>query len=102
MGSMEAEMSDRRFQTLDLSRRNFLRGASLAAGAGALMGAGLAAPPAMAANKFSQSMAKYQPSPKGAQRCDGCTQFQPADACKVVEGKIAASGWCFLFTAKAR
>jgi secreted PhoX family phosphatase len=87
-------------QTLNLSRRGLLRGAGVAAGAGALLAAGLAAGPAAAQAKFSQSQAKYQPTPKGAQRCDSCAQFQPAAACKVVQGQISASGWCLLYAHK--
>jgi hypothetical protein len=79
---------------LSISRRGFIGAAALTSGV-ALLG-----PPADAGSKFSQSMAKYQPTPKGAQRCDGCTQFQSPDACKVVEGKIAASGWCLLYAKK--
>ncbi|HVN00956.1 MAG TPA: high-potential iron-sulfur protein [Caulobacteraceae bacterium] len=88
-------MSDGPFHSLRISRRGFLGAAALTSGA-ALLGA----TPAAAGSKFSQTMAKYQPTPKGAQRCDGCTQFQGPDACKVVEGKIAASGWCLLYAKK--
>ena len=57
-------MTDGSFHTLDLSRRNFMRGVGLAAGVGVLVGAGLAASPASAGSKFSKAMAKYQPTPK--------------------------------------
>ena len=90
-----------RLHTLDLSRRNLLRGATVIAGVTALIGAGLAASPAVAGTKFAQSMAKYQPSPKNGQSCATCTQFQPADSCKVVDGKVSASGWCLLYARKS-
>jgi len=93
--------SEARFQTLDVSRRRFLRVASLTAGAGVLLGAGLAATSAAADSKFSQKMAKYQPTPKGASRCATCTQFEGPSACKVVAGPISASGWCFLYAQKS-
>ena len=83
--------------TLDLSRRGFLRNAALIAGAGVAIG-GLVATPATAGAKFSQKMAQYQPTPKGAQTCANCVQFQPAAACKVVDGTVAASGWCMLYS----
>lgn len=94
---MAADVS---MHTLNLSRRSLLRGAGLAAGAGALAIAGLAAGPAAAQSKFSQAMAKYQPTPKGAQRCEGCIQFESPNACKVVQGTISPSGWCLLFAPK--
>jgi hypothetical protein len=83
--------------TLDLSRRGFLRSAALGAGAGALLCA-VAASPATAGGKFSQKMALYQATSKGSQSCANCVQFQPAAACKVVDGDVAASGWCMLYS----
>ncbi len=94
-------MTDTKTHTLDLSRRGFMRSVGLAAGVGALVGAGLAASPAAAASKFSQSMAKYQPTPKAADRCANCSQYQSPGACKVVESPIAPNGWCFLYVRKA-
>jgi hypothetical protein len=81
--------------SLDLSRRGLLRRAALAAGAGALIG--LAATPAAAQAKFSQAMAKYQPTPKGPAHCSNCSQFVPDTACKVVAGPVTAYGWCALY-----
>jgi hypothetical protein len=45
-------------------------------------------------------VAQYQPTPKGASRCDNCSQFLAPSACKVVAGKISPSGWCQLYAAK--
>jgi hypothetical protein len=53
-----------------------------------------------AQQKISQADAKYQATPKGDQRCDGCVNFQPPNACKFVEGDISPSGWCQLFVKK--
>ncbi len=86
--------------TLNLSRRNLLRGVGVVAGVGALIGAGLAASPAAADTKFSQAMAKYQAKPKGAQSCDTCTQFQANDSCRLVQGRISPTGWCLLYAHK--
>ena len=55
---------------------------------------------ATAQEKISQPDAKYQGTPKGDQRCDGCMLFQPPNACKVVQGEISLSGWCQLFVKK--
>lgn len=94
-------MTDTILRPLDISRRDFARRVGVAMGVGALVGVGLAATPAAAGSKFSQAMAKYQPTPKApGQTCSTCTQFQPAAACKVVQGEISANGWCLLYAKK--
>ena len=77
----------------DASRRTVLRIGLFGAGAGAR----LAAFPAAAATRMSQKSARYQATPKGAQRCDNCNQFQGPAACKVVDGDINPAGWCLLY-----
>ena len=57
--------------------------------------------PASAQGKVAQTSVAYQEKPKGAQRCDGCSLFQPPNTCKVVDGQVSPQGWCSLFTAKA-
>jgi len=57
---------------------------------------------ATAQQKVSQADAKYQPTPKGDQRCDGCVHFEPPNGCKFVQGDIAPAGWCQLFAAKGK
>ena len=81
---------------VEMPRRTLLRIGLFGAGAGAL----LAAFPAAAATKMSQKASRYQPTPKGSQRCDGCNQFQAPTACKVVDGEVSATGWCLLYVAK--
>jgi|GEM_PF-296118 hypothetical protein len=76
-----------------VSRRVLVFGAALAAGAGA----GLAPAPAVAQTKVSQKLVSYQATPKGAARCDNCLQWQAPSSCKLVQGAIAASGWCSLY-----
>ena len=80
-----------------LSRRVVLRHTALALGVAA---SGVAATRAAAQQKISQAAAKYQPQPKGQQRCDNCVNFQPPKACKFVQGDIAPGGWCQLYAAK--
>ncbi len=80
-----------------ISRRVVLAGTALALGVAAT---GTIATQAAAQQKVSQADAKYQDQPKGQQRCDGCVQFQPPNACKIVQGEISPSGWCQLFAAK--
>jgi hypothetical protein len=65
-----------------------------------LAAAGMGATNVAAQAKVSKSDAKYQDQPKEQQRCDGCVQFQPPNACKIVDGQISPSGWCQLFAAK--
>jgi hypothetical protein len=75
-----------------LSRRSLLGGAL---GAVSILGAtpkvGAAQP------KISKVAVNYQDHPDGAKRCDKCVQFQPPDACKVVEGAISPQGSCRIF-----
>ncbi len=59
--------------------------------------------PAVAqAAKMSQKDVKYQDTPKGEQRCENCAQFETPSSCKMVDGIIAAQGWCMLFTEKPK
>jgi hypothetical protein len=81
-----------------ISRRRLLGGTALALSAAATA---TVASRAAAQEKMSQADAKYQGTPKGDQRCDGCMLFQAPSACKVVEGAISPSGWCQLFVKKA-
>ncbi len=70
-----------------LSRRSLLQGAVGATGAPTILGA--TPNPAAAAPKISQKAAAYQDHPDGNKRCDNCVQFQPPNACKVVDGTIS-------------
>jgi hypothetical protein len=80
-----------------ISRRVALTGTALALGAAA---AATVVSQATPQEKISQADAKYQGTPKGDQRCDGCMLFQPPNACKVVQGEINPTAWCQLFVKK--
>jgi len=80
-----------------MSRRAVLRSAALSLGAAT---ATAVVSQTAAQQKISQADAKYQATPKGDQRCDGCMLFQPPNACKVVQGDISPGGWCQLFAKK--
>lgn len=83
----------------NLSRRVlFQRAATCAVGAAIIGGLGLNRAAAQA--KVPQKTVAYQDKPKDNQRCDGCTNFQAPNACKLVEGEISPQGWCSLFTKK--
>lgn len=72
-----------------LSRRHLLS----CVGAAAIYGAATASGRA----KVSQSAVTYQQTPKGEQRCSNCKQFQPPNACKLIDGSISPQGWCQLW-----
>ena len=52
---------------------------------------------ALAQPKISKVAVNYQDHPDGDKRCDRCVQFQPPDACKVVDGSISPQGSCRIF-----
>jgi hypothetical protein len=52
---------------------------------------------ATAQPKVSKVAVNYQDHPDGDKRCDKCVQFQPPDACKMVEGAISPQGSCRIF-----
>jgi len=76
--------------THEVSRRDLLRGATVAAGGAALL-IGTAQP---AAAKMPQKASQYQAKPKGAQSCANCTHFEPPASCGLVAGPISPHGWC--------
>jgi hypothetical protein len=78
--------------SVQVSRRSLLRGA---VGATGVLAATLA--PALAQPKISKVAVNYQDHPDGDKRCDKCIQFQPPDACKMVEGTISPQGSCRIF-----
>ncbi len=52
--------------------------------------------------KIPQAQAGYRNTPKGANRCESCMQFQPPSACKVVDGAVSANGSCNLFAPRPK
>jgi hypothetical protein len=90
-------MSERGTDRRRISRRAALTGTALALGAAT---AATLVGQAEAQQKISQALATYQATPKGADRCGVCTNFQPPNECKFVQGEISPSGWCQLFSRK--
>jgi hypothetical protein len=78
-----------------VSRRTVLIAAAAAAPLLALGATGAKAA------KMAQSAVRYQATPKDGKRCDGCKLFVAPNACKTVDGDIAAAGWCTLWVKKA-
>src|SRR5215469_11375588 len=75
-----------------LSRRSLLRSTLGATGVlAATLNRALAQP------KVSKVAVNYQDHPDGDKRCDRCVQFQPPDACKMVDGSISPQGSCRIF-----
>ncbi len=81
------------------SRREFFSDLALLAGGVTVLTTVMTPKPAAA--KLPQQAISYQPTPKGAARCDNCVQWQGPDACKVVSGTISPSGWCTLYMRKS-
>jgi hypothetical protein len=99
--STERTMEDEaRVRSALLSRRSLLRNAALAAGGATVLGTTLRAAPAEAAAKMAPKVVGYQETPKGAQRCDNCKQFEAPASCKVVDGTINPAGWCKVWIKK--
>ena len=84
-----------------LSRRSMLRTVAVTAGGAAMLDATLGGIRAASAQtKVPQKAVGYQDTPKGAQRCDNCAQFEAPASCKVVDGDIDAAGWCKVYVKK--
>lgn len=84
-----------------VSRRSLIEGFAIAASASAgIMLTAHARADVSEDQKISHEDAKYQPAPKGQQRCDICIQFEPPDHCKIVRAPISATGWCQFFAAR--
>lgn len=77
-----------------ITRRTVLIAAAAAAPALALMTNSAEA-------KMAQAAVKYQTTPKDGKQCDGCNFWVAPNACKMVDGDIAPTGWCNLWVKKA-
>jgi High potential iron-sulfur protein len=85
-----------------LSRRDALRKFSLTVGGTAIATALASFDPAAADSpaKMAQQDVAYQQTPHQGQACATCANFESPAACKVVEGRINAAGWCQLYVKK--
>ena len=80
----------------DLDRRRLLKTAVTAAGAAAVIGAGVTT----ASAKMAQKAVAYQDTPKDGKQCDNCTNWRPPDGCATVDGKISPTAWCRIYVGK--
>lgn len=85
-------------RSIQLSRRRLLERGALFVGGSVVAGGALIAAPASA--KISQKGVSYQPTPKGAARCDKCKFWKSPAACTQVDGVISPAGWCTLYATK--
>ena len=83
------------------TRRSVLR-AGLAAVGGVVVagGARAAAGSQLAQDKIAPAQVQYQTTPKDGQQCDKCVNWVAPNACKIVSGTIAPTGWCLAFAPK--
>jgi hypothetical protein len=106
------------FMSMDgnISRRTYLKGIAVFAGAAAAPSPLLVASANSAEVKVSQSMVHYQNNPNQGQKCAMCKSFIPAGSnrngmmgqggtadagsCKLVEGRISPMAWCILYAPK--
>ena len=95
---MGLDMTERRNDSQRISRRALLTGTAVALGAATDAGV---VRQAAAQAKISQAVAKYQSTPSGKDDCATCTNYQPPNACKYVQGEISPKGWCQLFLSES-
>ncbi len=81
-------------------RRAFLRNMSIFAGAISSFETVLTVRPALAQTKLTHDVAKYEGTPHNGQQCSTCLQFEPPNACKIVESPISPQGWCQFYVKK--
>lgn len=81
----------------NVSRREILRGVTVAAGGVAI----LLTASSQAQAKMAQTAAGYQASPKGDQNCSGCALFKSPSSCTLVDGTISPNGWCRFYSKKS-
>lgn len=80
----------------DLDRRRLLKTAATAAGAAAVIGAGVTT----ASAKMAPKAVAYQDTPKDGKQCDTCTNWRPPNGCATVDGEISPKGWCRIYVGK--
>ena len=90
--------------TRGFARREVLRTAAAAVGAGFAVAAPLsqeAAAQEQRGSKAAKAVVHYQEQPNGQQRCELCAYYVPPVACRLVRGEVSPNGWCNQFQAKA-
>lgn len=84
---------------IDNEKRASLRG-MVRAGLGVLAAGATIGRASAQDQKIAQSLVQYQATPKEKAQCDGCTNWAPPNACKIVVGDISPKGWCVAYAPK--
>ena len=79
-------------KTREQASRRMVMGVALAG-----IAATVAAPARAQGKKLAQKAVQYVEVSKRPQKCDTCVQWQPPNGCKIVDGEIAAGGWCLSY-----
>jgi hypothetical protein len=88
-----------KFDDKSTTRRTALKaGLAIIAGTGA---AAVASRAQAQSAKADPATVAYQTKPSNGQQCSGCVQWDPPNACKIVSGTIAPTGWCELYSPKS-
>ena len=95
----KGSMPQAQCRAAQISRRDLLQNATIAAGGLAALVTTLTATSAEAKN--SQAAAAYQATPKNGQSCSTCALFRPPSSCLMVEGTISPDGWCKFYVKKS-
>ncbi len=82
------------------SRRAVLKTGLGLVAAGAALSTASARAQAVAQEKLAHELVQYQETPKDGNQCSKCAQFQAPNACAIVAGPIAPTGWCVAFAPK--
>lgn len=80
----------------ETTRRTSLRGIMALGVAAAAAKAGVA----QAQEKIAQQMVQYQDTPKDGAQCNKCVNWVEPNACTIVAGTIAPTGWCVAYAPK--
>jgi hypothetical protein len=77
-----------------ISRRSLLKGAPLAAATAVSLDCLTLSKATAQRTKLSQTLSKYQDTPKDGQQCSTCSRFVAPASCAIVVDPIAPQGWC--------
>ena len=92
-------MEDNTRKPIETSRRQLLKIGAY--GLGAIGAIGLVSRGAEAqVKKATQATVKYQATAKDGKSCATCRHFEAPSSCKVVDGTVAAGGYCIIFAKK--
>ena len=85
-----------------MENENFKRRGLLKGGLTVLAGTVLASTVARADddNKVDPASVMYQATPNNGQQCSSCVNFVAPNACKVVSGVVAPTGYCVAYAPK--